>query len=90
MSVLTTILGVLLAGLIVGVLARLIVPGTKGMKLGVTVLLGVAGALVGTLVYRLFGGGVTDGVDWFRFGAEILTAAVFVAIYAAVKKPKRW
>jgi len=51
----------LLLGLVVGVLAKLILPGKDGGGLVLTTLLGIAGAFVGGFIGSLLGiGSVTD------------------------------
>jgi uncharacterized membrane protein YeaQ/YmgE (transglycosylase-associated protein family) len=81
---LLTILSAIIVGLIVGALARLIVPGTKGMSIIATILLGIAGAVVGSLIYGFFGGTDTAGIDWIRLVIQVITAAIFVGIYMGV------
>ena len=49
------ILSLLISGLIIGVLARFAVPGKDPLKLWQTVLLGIAGSLVGGLAAGLLG-----------------------------------
>lgn len=78
------ILSAIVTGLIIGALARLVVPGTRGISIIVTILLGIAGAIVGSLVYGLLGGGDTSGIDWIRLVVEVIVAAVFVWIYVAL------
>jgi uncharacterized membrane protein YeaQ/YmgE (transglycosylase-associated protein family) len=82
------VLSAIVTGLIVGALARLIVPGTKGISIIMTILLGIAGAIVGSLVYGLLGGGNTSGIDWIRLIIEVIVAAVFVWIYVAMSGRK--
>ena len=60
------ILSLLVSGLILGLLARFAVPGKDPLKLWQTVLLGIAGSLVGGLVARLVG--VIDGDDTITAG----------------------
>lgn len=50
------ILGWMIAGLIVGALARLLVPGRQVMGILATMLLGIVGALIG------------GGISWVLFG----------------------
>ena len=88
MTWLWAILSAIVTGLIIGALARLIVPGTKGISILMTILLGIAGAIVGSLVYGLFGGKDTSGIDWIRLIVEIVVAAVFVWIYVRVAGKK--
>jgi uncharacterized membrane protein YeaQ/YmgE (transglycosylase-associated protein family) len=51
------ILGLILIGLVIGVLARLVLPGRQRIGIGLTLLLGVAGALVGGIVASAIGTG---------------------------------
>lgn len=70
---------VVLIGLIVGALAKLIMPGKDPGGLIVTVLLGIAGSLVGTLIGR--------GVGWYQEGqsagfiVSVLGALLILAAY---------
>ncbi len=51
------ILGLILIGLVIGVLARLVLPGKQRIGMGLTLLLGVAGALIGGVVASAIGTG---------------------------------
>jgi uncharacterized membrane protein YeaQ/YmgE (transglycosylase-associated protein family) len=53
--VLGAILSLVVSGLIIGLLARFAVPGKDPMPLWQTILLGIAGSLLGTIVARMFG-----------------------------------
>ncbi|MGI8515692.1 MAG: GlsB/YeaQ/YmgE family stress response membrane protein, partial [Acidimicrobiia bacterium] len=71
-----TILVYILIGLVVGALARVIVPGTGGMSWVLTIVVGILGALIGGYL----AGAVwedTAGVDWI---ASIVVAALLVFI----------
>lgn len=68
-------IGFIVFGLVVGVVARLIVPGRQHLSLGATVLLGVVGSVVGGLVANALGTG-----DIF----ELNIIGSLVAIGAAV------
>jgi uncharacterized membrane protein YeaQ/YmgE (transglycosylase-associated protein family) len=57
------ILSWLVLGLIVGVLAKWIMPGPDGGGIIVTILLGIAGAFVGGFVGSFFGIGGVAGFD---------------------------
>ena len=46
------ILGLIVTGLILGALARLLVPGRDPMSIGGTILLGIVGSIVGGLIGR--------------------------------------
>ena len=77
-----SILGYILVGAVVGVLARLIVPGREGMGVLATILLGIVGAVIGGWV----AGAVfedTAGVDWI---ASILAAVALVLVARSVRR----
>jgi uncharacterized membrane protein YeaQ/YmgE (transglycosylase-associated protein family) len=73
------ILGLIVAGLIIGLLGKLVAPGDKdNIPIWLTLLCGVGGVLIGNLIYEAFGGNGSNGVDWTRWIVAILTAAVLV------------
>jgi uncharacterized membrane protein YeaQ/YmgE (transglycosylase-associated protein family) len=51
------VLGLIIIGIVIGVLARLVLPGRQRIGAGPTVLLGIAGALVGGIVASALGTG---------------------------------
>lgn len=72
-------LGQLIGGLIVGVLARLLMPGKEAFPDGVvgwilTAVLGIAGAAIGGVVARMFGASDGYAAGWIMsiIGALIL------------------
>ncbi|MEX2203157.1 MAG: GlsB/YeaQ/YmgE family stress response membrane protein [Actinomycetota bacterium] len=72
----SSILTYIVIGLIVGVLARLLVPGRTSMSLLATLVIGVIGAVIGGwLAGAVFE--ETEGVDWI---ASILVALVLVLL----------
>jgi uncharacterized membrane protein YeaQ/YmgE (transglycosylase-associated protein family) len=60
------IVSLLLSGLIIGLLARFAVPGKDPLKLWQTILLGIAGSLLGGFLAALLG--VIDGDDTISGG----------------------
>jgi uncharacterized membrane protein YeaQ/YmgE (transglycosylase-associated protein family) len=82
------ILGWLLAGLIVGVLARLLVPGKQDMGVVMTIVLGVVGALIGGVLYNLIAhgevapaGGFDVGRAWPGWIFSVIGGVVVLALY---------
>ena len=51
------ILGLIFIGIVIGVLARLVLPGRQKIGVGMTILLGIAGALIGGIVASAIGTG---------------------------------
>ena len=68
------ILSLIVSGLIIGLLARFAVPGKDPLKLWQTILLGLAGSIVGGLVAGLLG--VIDGDGTITSG-EAMTSFLF-------------
>ncbi len=66
------ILSWLLFGLIVGALAKWLMPGKDPGGLFVTILIGIAGAMVGGFLASLIGIG---GVSGFNFGSMMIAVA---------------
>lgn len=76
-----TIVYGLIAGIVIGPLARLVLPGRQSLSLVMTIVLGAVGAIVGDLIYEALGGGETSGVDWIRWVVRVGVAAIAVVIY---------
>ena len=73
------ILSWILFGLVVGVIAKLLMPGRDPGGFIVTILLGIAGALVGGFLGRALGFyGENEGAGWIM---SILGAIVLLALY---------
>ena len=73
------ILSWILFGLVVGVIAKLLMPGRDPGGFIVTILLGIAGALIGGFVGRALGFyGENESAGWIM---SILGAIVLLALY---------
>ena len=86
MGWIATIIGALFAGLIIGPLARLVMPGKQDISVIGTIVSGAVGALVGGAVARGLGVGDTSGVDWIQLALQIAAAALAVTGYIAVTR----
>ena len=79
---LTTILLALAAGVIIGPLARLVLPGRQNISLVMTVVLGAVGALAGSVIFTaLSGRSDTGGIDWIALAIGVVVAAVAILVY---------
>ncbi|HET9215119.1 MAG TPA: hypothetical protein VFN93_10240 [Gaiellaceae bacterium] len=74
------IIGLIVVGLIVGALGRLFHPGSDSMGILMTIVIGVASAL---LVGWLVGGGILG------FILAVVVAVVLVAIWSRTVEPRR-
>jgi uncharacterized membrane protein YeaQ/YmgE (transglycosylase-associated protein family) len=73
---------IVVAGLIIGLIAKGIVPGKQRIPLWLTVALGIVGALVGNLIAAAIGVRHTGGVDWIRHILQVGVAIALVAVVA--------
>jgi uncharacterized membrane protein YeaQ/YmgE (transglycosylase-associated protein family) len=85
------IIGWLIVGLIVGALARLIMPGRDPMGCLMTALLGIAGSVVGGLIGRLIGWGARDRAGYFTpsrsWILSLIGALLLLWIYRSMRRP---
>ena len=73
------IIGLLIAGIIIGLLGKFVAPGDKdNIPIWLTLLCGVGGVLLGYVVSEAVGVKDTNGVDWLRWLISIGLAAVLV------------
>jgi uncharacterized membrane protein YeaQ/YmgE (transglycosylase-associated protein family) len=77
------IIWIVIVGAVLGVLARMLLPGKQAIPFWLTVLLGMAGALLGNLVAGWIGVRHTGGVDWIRHLLQLVGALVLVGGGAA-------
>lgn len=80
------ILWIVLAGLVIGVLARFIARaagrGGQDIPLWLTVVIGIVGALIGNVIASAIGVRDTSGFDWIRHILQVGVAVALVAIAA--------
>jgi uncharacterized membrane protein YeaQ/YmgE (transglycosylase-associated protein family) len=86
MGTLGAIIGTIIFGAVIGMLARLALPGKQQISALLTVALGVA--LIGSAVWEALGGGPTRGIDWIRWFISIAAAAALVIGYEKVTAKK--
>ncbi|SQI41387.1 Transglycosylase associated protein [Leminorella richardii] len=72
-------------GLIVGILAKWIMPGKDGGGFIMTTILGVIGALVGGFISSRLGMGTVDGFNIGSLAIAILGALLVLFIYRKIK-----
>jgi len=80
-----TILSALVVGLIVGALARLIMPGKQNIGVIMTIVLGALGSFIGSwLTYQLGYSNSNGGWQVIPFLVGIIVAIILIAIYVGV------
>jgi uncharacterized membrane protein YeaQ/YmgE (transglycosylase-associated protein family) len=81
-----TIISAIVVGLIIGALARLVMPGKQNIGVIMTIVLGMVGSFVGSWVtYNVFGY-QNEGGGWavIPFLVGVLVAAVLIALYVGI------
>jgi uncharacterized membrane protein YeaQ/YmgE (transglycosylase-associated protein family) len=77
------IIWIIVVGLVAGAIAKLIMPGADRGGIFVTALLGMGGALVGTLLGRLVG--LYESGEGAGLVASIIGAIIVLSVYRSVK-----
>jgi len=80
------ILSWVVLGLIVGVLAKLIMPGKDPGGMIITIIIGIAGAFVGGFVSSLIGFGSVTGFDFRSILIAVAGAVLLLWGYRMIKK----
>lgn len=73
-------IGFIVFGLVVGVVARLLVPGRQHLSIGMTLLLGVIGSVVGGVIANTLGTGGIFELNIIGSVVAVATAVVLVVI----------
>jgi uncharacterized membrane protein YeaQ/YmgE (transglycosylase-associated protein family) len=71
-----TIIGAIVVGLIVGALARLIMPGKQSIGVIMTIVLGALGSFIGT--------NSNGGFEFIPFIVGVVVAIILIALYVAI------
>ena len=79
------IIGVIVAGIIIGLLGKFVAPGSRdNTPIWLTILCGIGGVLIGWFIYTALGGNGSPGIDWVRWLIAIAVAAVLVVLASTV------
>ncbi|ABL81382.1 MULTISPECIES: membrane protein [unclassified Nocardioides] len=77
-------IGFLVAGLIIGALARLIKPGRQNLGILATLGLGLVGSLIGGLIAQLFGTGSIWELNVLGFVLAVIAAVLLIGAAESV------
>jgi uncharacterized membrane protein YeaQ/YmgE (transglycosylase-associated protein family) len=76
----------IIVGAIIGVVARLVMPGKQNIGMVMTVLLGAVGGLIGSAVAGQFGyHNANGGIAWIPFFIGVGAAVILIAIYESFR-----
>ncbi|HEY5787612.1 MAG TPA: GlsB/YeaQ/YmgE family stress response membrane protein [Microlunatus sp.] len=82
------VIGTIIFGAVIGLIARIVMPGKQPYGMIVTILLGVVGAMIGYWLWGLVGDGNTFGIDWIRWVISVAAAAVLSFGYTALTRTR--
>jgi len=82
------IIGAIIAGLIIGALGRLILPGKQNISILMTIVIGVVASLVATFILgAIFGySNSNGGVRWWFWIVGAVLAAIGITVYGRLSK----
>lgn len=82
-------IGFIVAGLVIGALARLIKPGKQNLSLLATLLLGLAGSVIGGVVASLLGTGDIFELNFLGFIVAVIASVLLVGTAEALTGRRR-
>ncbi|MBO1751008.1 GlsB/YeaQ/YmgE family stress response membrane protein [Actinotalea sp. BY-33] len=82
-------IGFIVAGLIIGALARLIKPGKQNLGIIATLLLGLVGSVIGGVVANLLGTGDIFELNVIGFVVAVIAAVLLIGTAEALTGRKR-
>lgn len=82
-------IGFLVAGLIIGALARLLKPGKQNLGILATLGLGLVGSLIGGLIAQFFGTGTIWELNVLGFVLAVIAAVLLIGVAESVTGKQR-
>ncbi|WP_336026867.1 GlsB/YeaQ/YmgE family stress response membrane protein [Geodermatophilus sp. FMUSA9-8] len=73
-------IGFLVAGLVIGALARLVTPGRQRLGILATLLLGLAGSVIGGTIANLLGTGDVFELNVLGFVVAVIAAVLLIGV----------
>jgi uncharacterized membrane protein YeaQ/YmgE (transglycosylase-associated protein family) len=70
----------IIVGLVLGLLAKAIIPGKQRIPLWLTTVFGILGSILGNAAAGWFGVADTKGIDWTRHVLQLVGAIVIVFV----------
>lgn len=81
-------IGFIVAGLVIGALARLFKPGKQNLSLLMTLLLGLAGSVIGGVIANLLGTGSIWELNVIGFVVAVIAAVLLIGIFEGMAGKK--
>ncbi|MFF0309157.1 GlsB/YeaQ/YmgE family stress response membrane protein [Streptosporangium sp. NPDC004379] len=83
-----SIIAAIIIGAVIGALARLILPGRQNISVGLTVIVGIVAALIGTAIAAALGLARTPGINWWEHIIQLALAVIGVLAVAQLRQKK--
>jgi len=80
------ILAWIILGLIAGVIAKLLMPGNDPGGFFITILIGIAGALIGGAIASVLGWGGVSGIDLGSIIVAVLGSILLLFVYRVARR----
>lgn len=78
------ILWIIIGGTIIGVIARLVLPGRQNIPWWSVIAAGIVGMFIGDWLSSLLGVNETGGFDWTRHGLQVVVGIIAVWLAAVL------
>jgi uncharacterized membrane protein YeaQ/YmgE (transglycosylase-associated protein family) len=78
------IISAIVIGAVIGVLARLFLPGRQTIGMLMTIVIGIVAALLGTWLAQQVGAATTPGIDWIEILFQIGLAIIGIGLLSSV------
>ena len=82
-------IGFIVAGLVIGALARLVKPGKQNLSILATLALGLVGSVIGGLVANLLGTGGIFELNIIGFVVAVIASVALVGVAEGLTGPRR-
>ncbi|MER5619560.1 GlsB/YeaQ/YmgE family stress response membrane protein [Streptosporangium sp. NPDC002544] len=83
-----SIVSAIIIGAIIGALARLILPGRQNLSIGLTLIVGIIAALIGTAIAASVGLTNTRGINWWEHIIQLALAVIGVLLVVQMQARK--
>jgi uncharacterized membrane protein YeaQ/YmgE (transglycosylase-associated protein family) len=82
-------IGFIVAGLVIGVLARLIKPGKQNLSIWMTLLLGLVGSVIGGIIANVLGTGGIFELNALGFIVAVIAAELLIGVAERLSGSRR-